>query len=302
MKTLLAAITATTLALAPSPSPDGLNQSLDPRQPVASGRTVLQAGHVDLGPRYQDNRWTIQVHDGTAVPSVWRQPSEVVLRVRDAAIERVPDDPAYAFLEQTAGTPVYVVPQTQNQDVVWLGWNTQEPGVMASVTRGVTMHLLGVQGPGSVVTYLQSGNLGAPQVLWHSARPYPQPLWVETNTHTHANWIFSKPGVYLLAIEITADLVDGRQVSGRDMLRFAVGDSASADEAFTAAFAGRLPSTGATPPAAAAPARESAAGGPGVGTVALVAAAVLLVALLVWLSIRGARARRRAIDEPEARS
>lgn len=294
IKTMLAMV----LVVAPTPSPDGLTQTLDPDQSVATGRAVLEKGHVDVGPRYRDGEWTIQIHDDTVVPPVWRQPSDVVFRVRDAAVERVPDDPAYAFLGQPAGTPVHVVPQTENRDVVWIGWNTQDPGAMEAITRGVTMNLLGVQGPGSVVVYLQSGNLGAPQVLWSSTKPFPQPLWVETNTHTHANWIFSKPGVYLVAVEITADLVDGRQVTGRDVLRLAVGDSTPVDDALTAKYAGSLPNPGATATAAAAaPDDGGATDRSGLVVPVLVAAAVVLAAALIWVLVRGARARRRALEE-----
>jgi putative ABC transporter-associated repeat protein len=298
MNSMVAALAATTLALAPTPTPDGLTQTLDPDQSVATGRAVLEKGHVDIGPRYRDGKWTIQVHDDTVVPPVWRQPSDAVFRVRDAAVEQVPDDPAYAFLGQPAGTPVHVVPQTENREVVWIGWNTQDPGVMEAIARGVTMNLLGVQGPGSVVVYLQSGNLGAPQVLWDSTKPFPQPLWVETNTHTHANWIFSKPGVYLVAVEITADLVDGKQVSGREMLRLAVGDRTPVDDAFTAKYTGNLPNTGATATAAAA-APDDGGGSSRSGLVVpvLAVAAVVLAAALIWVLVRGARVRRRALEE-----
>jgi putative ABC transporter-associated repeat protein len=298
--TMVAALAATTLALAPTPTPDGLTQTLDPDQSVATGRAVMEKGHVDIGPRYRDGDWTIQIHDDTVVPPVWRQPSDAVLRVGDAAVERVPDDPAYAFLGQPPGTPVHVVPQTQDQDVVWIGWNTQDPGVMETIARGVTMNLLGVEGPGSVVVYLQSGDLGAPQVLWNSTKPYPQPLWVETNTHTHANWIFSKPGVYLVAVEITADLVDGKRVAGRDVLRIAVGDGTPVDDAFTAAYTASLPSPDATPSAAAAAEPDGGPGGSGAVVAVLVAAAAALAATLAWLLVRGARVRRRAL-EPEQR-
>ncbi|MFC0530964.1 choice-of-anchor M domain-containing protein [Phytohabitans kaempferiae] len=300
MKTMAAALTAATLAFAPAPQPDDLGQTLDPDQSVAAGRAVLETGHVDIGPRYRDGAWTIQIHDDTVAPSVWRKPSDAVLRVRDAAVERVPDDPAYAFLGQPAGTPVHVVPQTQNQDVVWIGWNTQDPGVMRAISRGVTMNLLGVQGPGDLVVYVQSGNLGAPQVLWNSTMPFPQPLWVETNTHTHANWIFSKPGVYLVAVEIRADLVDGQQVSGRDVLRIAVGDSSPVEDAFTATYTASLPSTDATATAGAAPPADGGGSArPGVIVPLLVAAAAVLAAALIWMLVRGARARRRALAPEE---
>jgi putative ABC transporter-associated repeat protein len=301
MKTLVAAVLTAGLAAAPTPAPDGLTQSLDPNQREATGRAVLEQGHVDVGPRYRDGKWTIQMHDGTVVPPVWRQPSDVVLRVREAAVERVPDDPTYAFLGQQAGTPVHVIPQTQNPDVVWLGWNTQDPGVLGAIGRGVTMNLLGVQGPGSVIVYLQSGNLGAPQVLWNSTLPYPQPLWVDTNTHTHANWIFSKPGVYLVAVEITADLAAGGQVSERSVLRLAVGDGISVDEAFAAQYtAGPLPTGAASAsPTTAAVAADPGDGGGSGGTLAVVlgVVAVAFAGVVVLVLVRGARARRRAAAE-----
>jgi surface-anchored protein len=297
MKMMVAAV-AVSLAFVQSPTPGapdpGLDQSVDPNQSVASGRVVLESGHVDLGPRYRDGTWTVQIHDDTVVPSVWRQLPDTVLRVRDAAVERVPDDPAYAFIGQSPGTPVHVLPQTQNRDVVWMGWNTQDPGVLESVARGVTMNLLGVQGPGDLVVYLQSGNLGAPQVLWQSTKAYPQPLWVESNTHTHANWVFAKPGVYLVAVEIVAELVDGQKASGRDILRFAVGDGTSVDEAFGVKYAGNLPSSGATP-AAGGPSGSGDDGGPAALVWVLVAAVVVLAAAVIWLLVRGANVRRRAL-------
>jgi len=288
---VLAAVS--TVAAAPSPPavPDGLDQSVAPDQAVTTGHAELSAGHVDIGPRFRDGGWSVLVHDDTTAPPVWRTLADVVIRVPDAAVEPVPDDPAYAFLGSRPGTPVHVIPQTQDRDVVWVGWNTQDPGVMDAIARGVTMTLLGVQGPGAMVVFLQSGNLGAPEVLWDTHRPYPQPVWVETNTHTHANWVFSEPGVYLAAVEFSAELAGGGTVSAREVLRFAVGDATDAREAFGVAFTAPPPS--ATAPAAAA----GDSGTPGRSTVlvALIGgAAAALVAGLVGLVLRDRRVRRRA--------
>ncbi|WP_121156994.1 choice-of-anchor M domain-containing protein [Micromonospora pisi] len=296
--------------IAPAPTApgtdDALDQRVDAEQSEVSGRAVLDSGHVDIGPRYRDGQWSIQIHDDTVVPSVWRHLPDVVFQVPDAAVQKVPDDPNYTFLGQNPGTPVYVVPQTQNRDVVWIGWNTQDPGTMEAIQRGVTMNLLGVQGPGDVIVYLQSGNLGAPEVLWNSTKPYPQPLWVETNTHTHANWIFSEPGVYLAVIEISADLIDGGKVSSQGTLRFSVGDQTSTEQAFTAAYAGPTPPPGGSPAAAGqdGPASRSGTSSDGTSTALLTAlivlVAVLLVGGLIWSAVRGAAARRRAETEREA--
>ncbi|MDR7277545.1 choice-of-anchor M domain-containing protein [Catenuloplanes atrovinosus] len=274
------------------PSPDGLSQSLDPRQEQATGPAVLEAGHVDVGPRYRDGAWTVQIHDDERVPPVWRSPDDAVIRVRDAARQAIPDDPAYRFLGEAPGTSVHVLPQTQQEGVVWLGWNTQDPGVLEHAGRGVTMNLRGVHGPGRLTVFLQSGTLGAPQVLWSTDTAYPQALWVDRNTHTHANWVFGRPGVYLVALDVTAELAGGGTATASATLRFAVGDATDPDQARAAALT--------LPPASPSPAAAAVAGGdavPGWLAVLLGLAAVLLVALLIGVAVRGAAVRRRAERE-----
>lgn len=66
-------------------------------------------------------------------------------------------------------------------------------------------------------------------MLWSSTKSEPQKLWVEKNTHTHANWVFTAPGEYLLKVTASAELSDGSTVTDTRYLKFAVGDSASAD-------------------------------------------------------------------------
>ncbi|MEH0970759.1 choice-of-anchor M domain-containing protein [Micromonospora sp. CPCC 205546] len=295
LATLIVLATAQTPARAEEPTP-GLDQSIAVDQPLATERAELAAGHVDIGPRYVDDRWALLIHDGTRAQPVWRDPDATLLRVSDAALQSVPDDPAYAFLGVRAGKRVYVVPQTQNRDVVWLGWNTQDPRVMRTIDRGVTLTLLGVRGPGTLTSYLQSGNLAPPQALWRSTGSKAKSFWAEVNTHTHANWVFTEPGVYLVAVQVSADLVDGETVSATRTLRFAVGDRTSAAEAFAAT---------ADIPAPASPASgedRTDAGGPADGPrtpllTALAGAAVLLTVGLLVLLLRGRGAKRRAERE-----
>ncbi|WFE54760.1 choice-of-anchor M domain-containing protein [Micromonospora sp. WMMD1155] len=297
--TVIVLATTHTPARAEEPTP-GLGQSIAADQPLATGRTELATGHVDIGPRYVDNRWTLLIHDGTQAQPVWRDPDETLLRISDAALQTVPDDPAYAFLGVDAGKRVYVVPQTQNQNVVWLGWNTQDPRVMQTIDRGVTLTLLGVQGPGNLTTYLQSGNFAAPQPLWRSADSTAQPFWAEVNTHTHANWVFTAPGIYLVAVRASADLVNGETVSATRTLRFAVGDTTSADEAFAAAA--DIPTAAGPAPAGEDRAADDESAGMGTTLllIALAGAAALLAVGLVLLLLRGRGAKRRAETEQAA--
>ncbi|MFV2103575.1 choice-of-anchor M domain-containing protein [Micromonospora sp. LOL_024] len=275
-----------------SPDP-ALNQSIAPDQPVAAGQVELSAGHIDIGPRFDDGQWTLLIHDDSAEP-VWRDPDRTVLRVTEAAVQTVPDDPAYEFIGVSAGTPVYVVPQVQQTDVVWVGWNTQDPQVMQTIDRGVTLELAGVAGPGTVTMYLQAGTFSAPQVLWRSAEPPGQPMWVEVNTHTHANWVFTEPGVYLVAVRATADLISGEQVSAVRHLRFAIGDTVTTDTALAA----QPPVVEPTSSAATTDDDAGSAGGQSPWLVAgLALTATGLAVALIVVVLRGRSARRRAEQE-----
>jgi surface-anchored protein len=236
---VLTLLTPLAVASAEGQDDPDLEQRLDPELALVHGEELLQTGHVDLGPKYADGQWTFLIHDDAAradaaATSVWRYPAETVLRVLDQAQLTVPDDPNYAFIGADPGQPVWVVPQTQNPDALWLGWNTQDPEVMRTIDRGITLSLTGVQGPGIMTSYLQSGSFGEPQLLWDSRVPDAQPIWVDVNTHTHANWVFTAPGVYLVQLEAAADLIDGTRVSDSQVFRFAVGTATDPAQALTA--------------------------------------------------------------------
>lgn len=289
-----------------------LDQEISGGQQIATDPAVLSDGHVDIGPHYVDDEWTLLVHDDTGGASAWRRMDSTVFRVGDAALLDVPDSDAYSFLPADPGDRVHVLPQAQQSGVVWLGWNTQDPAVMEDIDRGATLRLRGVQGPGEMVMFLQSGNLSEPDVLWDSREAYPQQMWVEVNTHTHANWVFSEPGVYLVEVEVTADVVTGGTESDTRVLRFAVGDGTATDEAMRAEYAG-APASETEPQAgtaqgdggsdAGAGADETAGSSDGIAPGVLIAsgAAVVLVVAVVIGVLRGRAVRKRAELERAAR-
>ncbi|MDR1634105.1 MAG: choice-of-anchor M domain-containing protein [Bifidobacteriaceae bacterium] len=316
-------LAAPVAALAADADDPNLDQSLG-QLAITSGQRVLEHGHIDLGPKYQDDgAWRLLIHDDVAkadasAVSVWRHPAETVFHVLDQAKLTVPEDDAYAFIGAEPGSDVWVVPQTQNPDVVWIGWNTQDPEVMATIDRGVTLSLTGVRGPGIMTTYLQSGSFGEPQLLWDSRTAEAQPIWVDVNTHTHANWVFTEPGVYLVELVAEADLIDRSHVSDTQMIRFAVGSATSPEAAFAAEGGAATPSaeqpsaggqstdgksavgqsdgvgSGAAGPVTAGP---EPAGVPWtpilIGAITLVAAG--LIAAVTVVIVRGNRAKRRVL-------
>lgn len=289
-------------AVAASADSDGPGQVIDQNQQQGTGRVVLSHGHADFGATFGTGEWALQIHDDTTVPRYWRDPDDVVLQVTDAAMLTVPDDESFSFLGMPPGDPVHVVPQTEEPGVIWVGWNTQEPTLLDSLSLGATLRIHAIEGPGDVVAYLQGGNFGAPQPLWSTHDPFPQEAWIEVNTHTHANWVFGEPGVYLVDAEFTGDLVTGETFSARGTLRFAVGDATDPSEAFAASLSAPVDAANDSEGDA-----QGDADGPGSDTpttdegnsgvwLLVGAGATALVIAVVAVAVASARSRRRARD------
>ena len=298
----------------PSPDPD-LAQSVAAHEEWSNEASEISVGHVDLGPRLIDGQWRAGLRHDAESGAVWRDPNQTVLRVNDAAIMTAPDSADYSFLADVAGKPVYVVPQTQNPGVVWLGWNTQDPAVTATIDRGLTMRVGPVSGPGRAWLFLQSGTFGKPLLLADSGAA-PGDVWIDSGTHVHANWAFSAPGTYTATVTFLGTTTAGEAVSASTTLRFAVGDSASASEALAmaapaAADAASVGASTSSPGAAAAgsgavdPASSSssapgaASGGlPDWAFLAIIAVAA--VSLLVIGALVVARSRRSRAEQAAA--
>ena len=293
----------------PSPDPD-LAQSVAAHEEWSNEASEISVGHVDLGPRLIDGQWRAGLRHDAETGAVWRDPNQTVLRVNDAAIMTAPDSDDYPFLADVAGKPVYVVPQTQNPGVVWLGWNTQDPAVTATIDRGLTMRVGPVSGPGRAWLFLQSGTFGKPLLLADSGAA-PGDVWIDSGTHVHANWAFSAPGTYTATVTFLGTTTAGEAVSASTTLRFAVGDAASASEALAMA----------APAAASAPASQGSASAPAASGAApasssssasgaasgglpdwafLVIIAVAVVSLLVIGALVVARSRRSRAEQAAA--
>lgn len=241
-------------------------------------QVVISNGHVDLGPRFVDGTWTIQLRDDTTDPAVWRPLENVVLQATSKARVAVPADPAYTFLGKP-GQQVWVIPQVQQAGVIWPGWNTQDREVATRVDREVTWRLEGVRGPGAFTLFLNS-DFGKPAPVFDSRKPFPQDTGIDVNTHVHGNWTFDAEGTYLLDVSMTARLTDGSTVTDRRTLRIYAGDG-DARTAFAAETP--APTAGTPAPASAGSTASAGSGSPlpwvagGAGLLALLAAVIFLI-------------------------
>ncbi|WP_245795794.1 TIGR03773 family transporter-associated surface protein [Actinacidiphila alni] len=189
--------------------------------PTATGRTVISDGHIDMGPRLDHGRWIIGIRDDSGPSPVWRDPDDTVLQAVDAAAVTVPADKRFSFLGR-AGNQVWLLPQVQQQGVLWPGWNSQDPSIVHTVDREVTWKLESVRGPGRFLLFVNE-SFGTPTILFDTARRLPQETGIDINSHVHGNWAFSAPGTYLLGIRMSARSLSGTAYDTRATLRLSVG-------------------------------------------------------------------------------
>lgn len=237
MTPLIAALAALLLPLSPTDSESAdpaLTQRVEADEQVAEpgSRVELDSGHVDLGPRLTEDGWEFMARDDTQTTPVWRDLSDVVFRVNDEGKLPAPTGGEYSFINATG--EVWVVPQQEIPSVVWLGWNTQHPGVVENINASVSLIFEGHEGPGHASLFVQSGNFSGPELLWESGSATARSVTVDLNTHTHANWVFTEPGIHKIRVTAQATDLDGTLHSDTQVLTFAVGTETDASDALAA--------------------------------------------------------------------
>ncbi|ERF57041.1 actinobacterial surface-anchored protein domain protein [Cutibacterium granulosum DSM 20700] len=293
-----AALSALTLALsgglAPAPAqasggtppPDpALKQTVTEDEQVAQGPAEITRGHVDVGPRLIDGKFVLLARDDSANPPVWRSTDDAVLRVVDASRIDVPNDDAYSFLGGMRGRKAYVIPQTQDQKVVWLGWNTQAPEIVKNFPRGAELVFTGHEGPGEAHMFIENG-FEAPMSLYDSTKSEQQPVHMEANTHVHANWVFSEPGAQTISMEVCGTDAKGVKHSYPTKLRFVIGDKGSAQDARSMGA-----SASATIADSTAASSDASHGSSSHGAIIAIIAGVVIVAIVVAALIGRSRSR-----------
>lgn len=218
-----------------------LRQTVSADEQIAPKGTagVFTQGHADMGVRLDNGELGLLLRDDSKETPVWRYLDDLVIDVPGVTKQALPTDGTFDFIGAKPGQEVYVLPQTEQAGIPWLGWNTQDPNVVASVENGVTLELLGHQGPGKMSLFLQAGGFSKPDELWNTGKPFPQAMFVQLNTHAHANWVFTEKGTHIVAIGVRAKMIDGTEQAITRYLRFAV--DVPAEEAATTQWEGDAP-------------------------------------------------------------
>jgi surface-anchored protein len=174
----------------------------------AATLVTLDKGHVDVvDVEYADGGFELHIHDEVHGEN---DPADVLLRVLPKAKTTVPADPAYAFLGP-AGRPVWILPQSQDPDLLFAGLSTEElePGVLAG--DQVTLTLCGVSGPGKLSVFTTDA-FGSPSPVFNSRDGLPDATSLTVGGHQHANWAFSAAGTYRVTFHVSGRLAADNQV------------------------------------------------------------------------------------------
>ena len=186
--------------------------------PSLSAATPLTSGHADVGIGYEGG-FDLHVHDEEN--DIEYAPDEAILVVGSAGLQLSPGG-NFSFLGP-AGTPVWVLPEQENPELLFLGLGAEEL-TPADWTGNITLSLTSVTGPGNF--YLWNVNsFGVPSVKMNSADGITgaDNVSVIPGSHAHYNWGFSTPGTYSVSFEATGlNVLDGPQNSGPVAFQFQV--------------------------------------------------------------------------------
>ena len=165
--------------------------------PDADDSTVLDHGHADIFRvgSAPDGGIDLKLKEDVTGDGALHAPENVLLKIKDSALTDIP--------ASLPGAPQgYVLPLTQNQDLLWPGWETSD--VKRNGFDSVKITVSNVKGPGKVHLFSQ-GSFGAVQPLLDgNATELPGTITVAQPSHVHANWVFGKTGVYTMTVQATA--------------------------------------------------------------------------------------------------
>ena len=220
-------------------TPDGQSTPATPHGPSTPApssstntKVVLDHGHVDVfHVGFTGGKLDLKLKEDVTGSGVIHEPQDVDLQVKDSALVDVP--------RQFPGAPrAYVLPITQNQDLLWPGWDTMSTG------KPIDLVVDSVQGPGKVHLFTTDISGTAVSQLTSGGTALPGTISVPSPTHVHANWVFTKPGVYTMTVHAAS----GSMRSATKTYTWRVGgDATAAPSSSASAEPSESPSASAEP-------------------------------------------------------
>ena len=187
----------------------------------AQSQTFISSGHVDIGIGYEDKAFDLHVHQEEPLDQEFA-PGKAVFAVGPASAGVSPGGAYVSFLG-AAGTPVWILPTAEKEQLPFLGFGTEEL-TAADWSGNISLSLKAISGPGTFSVWGVSG-FGAPELKMSSVNGISADdrLLLVPGSHGHFNVGFSAPGDYLVTLEASGNhLIDGLRTSDPATYRFQV--------------------------------------------------------------------------------
>jgi surface-anchored protein len=178
---------------------------------ASQAQTILTNQHADIGVTYEGGAWNLHIHNETE-DIEYSPPSGLngaILQVGSAAASSVSVNPLFSFLGP-AGSSVWILPNTQNPNLIFLGFGAEELATGLFVGDSVNMALHSISGPGEFAVF-DYDFFGNPTALMNTRDGITagDSVSLAAGAHNDLNWAFSAPGTYTVNFEASGTLVDG---------------------------------------------------------------------------------------------
>ncbi|MDB6025687.1 MAG: hypothetical protein JWM68_1910 [Verrucomicrobiales bacterium] len=186
---------------------------------------ALNAIHADIGLAYENGAWNLHVHDHT---HDFEFTPATATYVVDAPAQTTvtSSSPAFTNILGATGSTVWILPQVQDPELLFLGVAAEEVPEGLFVDDTMRLSLVSVSGPGKFAMYSVDG-FGTPTARFNTRDGIDTNdfVTVPAGGHTDYNFAFSAPGFYTVSLRAAATLNGGTNTvvdSGPVAYRFQV--------------------------------------------------------------------------------
>jgi surface-anchored protein len=176
--------------------------------------------HADININYSGGTWSMNARDEDSGGTTYT-PANTLFTVPNASIISRPAGSNYDFTGVSAGQNLYVLPQAQNPDLVFLGlgaeeldpdnlftaWDPDGVGPLSSA-KWLQVDLVSYTGPGQFSSWL---NGPTPNVAFATSNGISSAdrAFILAGGHTDFNWAFTEIGDYTITIQASGQLAAG---------------------------------------------------------------------------------------------
>lgn len=165
----------------------------------ANSRLSFDKGHTDIfNVTAKDSKLTLNLKEDITGQHVVRNPEDITLVVKPKAYQT--QSKQLKDIQMSG----YLLPQTQDPELLWPGWDTI--AVQSDGFNAININFVQVQGPGRVMLFSSTNFGGLEPLLKDGYELRTGSVRIQSfPAHTHAFWLFEKPGTYTMKVNASGE-------------------------------------------------------------------------------------------------